>query len=193
MAGKSPVTATPEQRAGLESKAWGPDRAEADRARAVLLTLRGWTSARIAEAFGVREDTVRFLARPIPERRRRRVGNPAVAGASAAENASGFARRRASAVDAGDEPGPLGAGPLLGLFLSLGEVDDLNASGMSTGAYACAAGIVPATKRAAEAALSLARLLQSDPTGAPTTLLPRILDHQISSTFRLRLTISPSR
>ena len=45
MAGKSPVTATPEQMAGLESKACGPDRAEADRARAVLLTLRGRTSA----------------------------------------------------------------------------------------------------------------------------------------------------
>jgi transposase len=60
MAGKSPVVATPEQRAALEAKACGPDRAEADRARAVLLTLRGWTSARIAEAFGVREDTVRF-------------------------------------------------------------------------------------------------------------------------------------
>src|ERR1700734_2580694 len=42
MAGKSPVPATPEQMAGLESKACEPDRAEADRARAVLLTLRGW-------------------------------------------------------------------------------------------------------------------------------------------------------
>ena len=36
------------------------DRGEADRARAVLLTLAGWTSGRIAEAFGVREDTVRL-------------------------------------------------------------------------------------------------------------------------------------
>ena len=60
MAGKSPVAATPEQVAALEARACGPDRAEADRARAVLLTLRGWTSARIAEAFGVREDTVRL-------------------------------------------------------------------------------------------------------------------------------------
>lgn len=60
MAGKSPVTATLAQIAALEVKACGPDRAEADRARAVLLTLRGWTSARIAEAFGVREDTVRL-------------------------------------------------------------------------------------------------------------------------------------
>ena len=36
------------------------DRGEADRARAVLLTLSGWTSPKIAEAFGVREDTARF-------------------------------------------------------------------------------------------------------------------------------------
>jgi len=36
------------------------DRGEADRARALLLTLSGWTSPRIAEAFGVREDTVRL-------------------------------------------------------------------------------------------------------------------------------------
>jgi transposase len=40
--------------------AGGADRAEADRARAILLTLGGWTSVRIAEAFGVREDTVRL-------------------------------------------------------------------------------------------------------------------------------------
>ena len=36
------------------------DRGEADRARAVVLTMAGWTSGRIAEAFGVREDTVRL-------------------------------------------------------------------------------------------------------------------------------------
>jgi transposase len=36
------------------------DRGEADRARAVLLTVSGWTSGRIAEAFGVGEDTVRL-------------------------------------------------------------------------------------------------------------------------------------
>jgi transposase len=60
MAGKSPVTATDEQKTGLKALAGGADRAEADRARAVLLTLDGWTSGRIAQAFGVREDTVRF-------------------------------------------------------------------------------------------------------------------------------------
>jgi transposase len=36
------------------------DRAEADRARAILLTLAGWTSPDIAVAFGGREDTVRL-------------------------------------------------------------------------------------------------------------------------------------
>jgi Hydantoinase B/oxoprolinase/Helix-turn-helix domain len=60
MAGKSPVLATQEQIAALESKAVGSDRAEADRARAILLTLRGWTNPHLAEAFGVREDTVRL-------------------------------------------------------------------------------------------------------------------------------------
>ena len=60
MAGKSPVRASDEQRAGLEALATSKDRGEADRARALLLTLDGWTSARIAEVFRVREDTVRF-------------------------------------------------------------------------------------------------------------------------------------
>ena len=60
MAGKSPVTATDDQRTALKAMAGGADRAEADRARAIVLTLGGWTSARIAEAFGVREDTVRL-------------------------------------------------------------------------------------------------------------------------------------
>src|SRR5712672_3628103 len=60
MSGKSPVTANGDQRAALSALAASRDRGEADRARAVLLTLNGWTSARIAEAFGVREDTVRL-------------------------------------------------------------------------------------------------------------------------------------
>ena len=60
MVGKSPVTASDELRAALEGLAASRERGEADRARAVLLTLKGWTSARIAEAFGVREDTVRL-------------------------------------------------------------------------------------------------------------------------------------
>jgi len=60
MSGKSPVTASDEQRAALMALASSRDRGEADRARGVLLTLSGWTSRRIAEAFGVREDTVRL-------------------------------------------------------------------------------------------------------------------------------------
>jgi transposase len=60
MAGKSPVTASEEQIAALRALAGSRERGEADRARAVLLTVSGWTSRRIAEAFGVREDTVRL-------------------------------------------------------------------------------------------------------------------------------------
>ena len=60
MAGKSRVTAGEEQRNALLTLAHSRDRGEADRARAILLTLSGWTSPRIAEAFGVREDTVRL-------------------------------------------------------------------------------------------------------------------------------------
>jgi transposase len=60
MTGKSPLVASEEQRAALTALAGSHDRGEADRARAVLLTLAGWTSPRIAEAFGVREDTVRL-------------------------------------------------------------------------------------------------------------------------------------
>jgi transposase len=60
MAGKSPVTVDEVQRRELVALSHARDRGEADRARAILLTLSGWTSAQIAEAFGVREDTVRF-------------------------------------------------------------------------------------------------------------------------------------
>jgi len=60
MTGKSPVAATEEQRRALMALSRSRDRGEADRARAILLTLSGWTSGQIAEAFGGREDTVRF-------------------------------------------------------------------------------------------------------------------------------------
>jgi transposase len=60
MAGKSSGAADEEQRRELVALSHSRDRGEADRARAIVLTLSGWTSAQIAEAFGVREDTVRF-------------------------------------------------------------------------------------------------------------------------------------
>jgi transposase len=59
MAGKSAVAADEEQRQGLLALSHSRDRGEADRARAILLTLSDWTSSQIAQAFGVREDTVR--------------------------------------------------------------------------------------------------------------------------------------
>ena len=60
MAGKSPVTADAEQRSALVTLSHSRDRGEADRARAIVLTLSGWINGQIAQAFGVREDTVRF-------------------------------------------------------------------------------------------------------------------------------------
>ena len=57
MTGRSPLSATHDERAALTALAGSRDRGEA---RAVLLTLAGWTSPHIAEAFGVREDTVRL-------------------------------------------------------------------------------------------------------------------------------------
>jgi hypothetical protein len=50
VAGKSRVTAGDQQRDALLTLAHSRDRGEADRARAILLTLSGWTSPRIAEA-----------------------------------------------------------------------------------------------------------------------------------------------
>src|ERR687889_2441167 len=60
MAGTSPVAATEVQRRAVMALSRSRDRGEADRARAIVLTLSGWTSGQIAQAFGVREDTVRF-------------------------------------------------------------------------------------------------------------------------------------
>jgi transposase len=60
MVGKSPVKASEDEKRALRELSGSRDRAEADRARAILLTLVGWTSGRIAQAFGVREDTVRL-------------------------------------------------------------------------------------------------------------------------------------
>ena len=60
MTGRSPVVADEEQKRALAELGRSRERGEADRARAVLLTLSGWTSPEIAAAFGVREDTVRL-------------------------------------------------------------------------------------------------------------------------------------
>jgi transposase len=60
MTSKSPIAATVEQRRALHELAGSRDRGEADRARAIVLTLEGWTSGEIGQAFAVREDTVRL-------------------------------------------------------------------------------------------------------------------------------------
>jgi len=59
VAGRSPLAATAEREAGLRVLSRSDARGEADRARAILLTLQGWTSIEVAEAFGVAPEAVR--------------------------------------------------------------------------------------------------------------------------------------
>jgi len=59
MAGRSSLVVSAEQVAALRVLAGSAVRGEADRARAVLLTLAGWMASEIGEAFGVGEDSVR--------------------------------------------------------------------------------------------------------------------------------------
>src|SRR5271163_4279925 len=59
MAGRFKVVASAEQMAGLQALACSERRDEADRARAILLSLNGWSSARLGAVFGVRADSVR--------------------------------------------------------------------------------------------------------------------------------------
>jgi transposase len=59
MSGRSWIVATAVQRVELCDVAGSSDREEADRARAILLSLDGWTSDRIASAFCVQPDSVR--------------------------------------------------------------------------------------------------------------------------------------
>src|ERR1700681_3770555 len=59
MSGQSWIEATAEQRAQLRGLAGSSEREEADRARAILLSLDGWTSERIAAAFCAQPDSVR--------------------------------------------------------------------------------------------------------------------------------------
>jgi transposase len=59
MAGRPRVVATAGQCEELRALAGSSDREEADRARAILLSLDGWSSLRIAEAFSVKPDSVR--------------------------------------------------------------------------------------------------------------------------------------
>lgn len=89
MAGISPVVVKEGAQQALVALSHSKDRAEADRARAVLLTLSGWTSAMIGQAFGVREDTVRqwrslFMAGGVSALRTRKAPGAAPVKAQAA-------------------------------------------------------------------------------------------------------------
>jgi hypothetical protein len=111
MAGKSPVAASDEQKAALQALAGGAGRAEADRARAILLTLDNWTSSRIAQAFGVREDTGAPMAQRLHARRDRRIEGEPCSRARAAQGRDGIEGRRATSIATGRRPDELDAGP----------------------------------------------------------------------------------
>jgi transposase len=53
------LEASAEQQAALRALAGSAVRGEADRARAILLTLAGWTAGQIGQAFGVGKDAAR--------------------------------------------------------------------------------------------------------------------------------------
>jgi len=59
MAGRPRVVSSSEQLVALQELARSERRDEADRARAIVLSLNGWTSGQIARAFGVTPDSVR--------------------------------------------------------------------------------------------------------------------------------------
>jgi len=69
MSGRSPLVATAEQEAELRSLSRSDVRGEADRSRAILLTLQGWTSGEVAEAFGVTPEAVQHWRGWFSERR----------------------------------------------------------------------------------------------------------------------------
>ena len=59
MAGHPRVISSSEQLVALQELARSERRDEADRARAIVLSVNGWTSGQIARAFGVTPDSVR--------------------------------------------------------------------------------------------------------------------------------------
>ena len=59
MAGHPRVVSNSEQLRELQELAGSDRRDEADRARAIVLSINGWTSGQIARAFGVTPDSVR--------------------------------------------------------------------------------------------------------------------------------------
>ena len=59
MAGRPQVVSSAEQLRALQELSHSDRRDEADRARAIVLSVNGWTSGQIARAFGVTPDSVR--------------------------------------------------------------------------------------------------------------------------------------
>src|SRR3954466_5385556 len=113
MVGRSTVVVTAESQAQLQELAGSHERGEADRARAILLTLAGWSSGRIGEAFGVREDTVRLWRMTFMQGGVAGLRTHSPPGA-ARQGRGGAGGRGGSLVGAGGEPHELDVAPLGG-------------------------------------------------------------------------------
>src|SRR5580700_7542406 len=105
--GRSPIVASREQGDGLARLASSRDRAEADRARAVLLTLRGWTKRAHQPSFRRPRGCRSRLALDVHALWRRRPRLARSQRTSAGEGASGAGRRRGSLVGACGGPAEL--------------------------------------------------------------------------------------
>src|SRR4051812_40793560 len=101
MAGKSPVTVDEEQRSALIALSRSRDRGEADRARAIVLTLSGWTSGQIAEAFGVARGYGALLAQRLHGGRDRSPEEIDRTGGSSRQSRARAGRGRGGLVQAG--------------------------------------------------------------------------------------------
>src|SRR3954451_16708896 len=101
MEGKSPVRADVEQRSALVALSHSRDRGEADRARAILLTLSGWTSAQIARSLRGARGHGSVLAQRLYDRRHRGAEDIGRAGASARQSRVRAGRGRRGSVGTG--------------------------------------------------------------------------------------------
>src|SRR3954469_1105266 len=97
MAGKSPLAATDDQRRELVALSHSRDRGEADRARAIVLTLLGWTRGQIGGLRGAR-GYGSVLAQHFHDGRHRSLEDIGRAGASARQSRACPGRGRAGPV-----------------------------------------------------------------------------------------------
>src|SRR6187549_2551864 len=104
MSGRARVRSTGEQLTALQELARSDRRDEADRARAVVLSINGWTSGQIARAFGVTPDSVRRWRSWFAQAGGRGFAGARAAGSRGGEERSGGERGGVALNAAGGRP-----------------------------------------------------------------------------------------